>query len=45
MRVNFAAAIVLVGLVIIGIWLADALVAANKLEGCYAPGVQRCSLI
>lgn len=45
MRVNFAAAVVLFGLVTVGILLANAWVEANKVEGCYASGVHSCSLI
>ena len=45
MKVNFAAAIVLLGLLTLGIWLVDALVDTQKVQGCYASGARSCSLI
>ena len=45
MKVNFVAAIVLLALLIFGIWLADAMVETQKVQGCYASGARSCSLI
>jgi hypothetical protein len=45
MKVNFVAAIVLLALLTFGIWLADAMVDAQKVQGCYASGAHSCSLI
>jgi hypothetical protein len=45
MRANLLAAAVLVVLVGAGIWLANAMVAAEKAHGCYSSGEHTCSLI
>jgi hypothetical protein len=45
MRVNLFAAIALVTLVGVGIWLANAMVATDKAHGCYTSGEHTCSLI
>jgi len=45
MRMNFVAAIVILGLLTFGIWLADEMVEAQKVQGCYASGFHSCSLI
>jgi uncharacterized membrane protein len=45
MRLNLVAAIVILGLLTFGIWLADEMVAAQKVQGCYASGFHSCSLI
>ena len=44
-RVNLFAAVVVVVLVTIGVWLANALVERQKVQGCYAAGTRYCSLI
>jgi len=45
MRLNLVAAIVILGLLTFGIWLADEMVEAQKVQGCYASGFHSCSLI
>jgi len=45
MKVNFAGAVVLLVLLTFGIWLANEMVEAHKVQGCYASGVHSCSLI
>jgi hypothetical protein len=45
MKVNCFAAAVLVALLSLGIWLADEMVATQKVQGCYASGYHSCSLI
>lgn len=45
MKVNCFAAAVLIALLSFGIWLADEMVATQKVQGCYASGYHSCSLI
>ena len=44
-KVNLVAAIVLLGLLTFGIWFVNAMVNAEKVQGCYASGPYSCSLI
>jgi hypothetical protein len=44
MKVNLAAAIVLLGVLAIGFWLVDAMVGTQKVHGCYTSGAHSCSL-
>jgi hypothetical protein len=45
MRVNLFAAIALIALVGVGIWLANTMVSSEKAHGCYTSGEHTCSLI
>jgi hypothetical protein len=45
MKVNFVAAIALLVVLTFGIWLANAMVDTQKVQGCYASGARSCSLI
>ena len=45
MRANLFAAVVMVVLIAVGVWLANALVETQRVQGCYAPGARTCSLI
>ena len=45
MKMNCVAAVVIVALLSIGIWLANAMVETQKVQGCYASGARSCSLI
>ena len=45
MRVNLFAAIVLVVLMGVGIWLVNIMVDSQKARGCYSSGEHTCSLI
>ena len=45
MKVNCAAAAAIIALLTLGIWLADAMVEAQRAQGCYASGFHSCSLI
>jgi hypothetical protein len=45
MKVNCLAAAAIVVLLTIGIWLANAMVEAKKVQGCYVSGNHSCSLI
>ena len=45
MKINCFAAAILIALLSFGIWLADEMVATQKVQGCYASGYHSCSLI
>jgi hypothetical protein len=45
MRVNFFAAALLIALITIGVWIADAMVDTQKAHGCYTSGERSCSSI
>jgi hypothetical protein len=45
MKVNCLAAAAIVVLLASGVWLANAMVEAQKAQGCYASGVHGCSLM
>ena len=45
MKVNFVAFIVLLGLLTFGIWFANAMAEAEKVQGCYASGVHSLLMV
>ena len=45
MKVNGLAAAAIVVLLTVGVWLANAMIEVNKVQGCYASGNHSCSLI
>jgi hypothetical protein len=45
MRVNLFAAVAIAVLIALGVWLANALVETQRVQGCYSSGARTCSLI
>jgi hypothetical protein len=45
MRVNLFAAVAIIVLITVGMWLANALVETQRAQGCYSSGARTCSLI
>jgi len=45
MRDNLFAAVAVIVLMCIGVWLVDVMVDTQKAHGCYTPGERSCSLI
>jgi hypothetical protein len=45
MRVNLFAAVAIILLITVGVWLANALVETQRAQGCYSSGARTCSLI